>query len=196
MCGVVWNYLGPHEKAKEVFKPILDLKPDFELVGPIPHPALNSLFDPILPPGLQWYWRADFINKIPDEAVELHAKYGKEMPTPLSQIHIYPIDGAAHKVGKNDTPWAYRDANWAQVIVGIDPDPVNNAKITKWTKDYYNAIHPYSAGGAYINFMMDDEGQERVKASYKDNYDRLVKIKNKYDPKNLFRVNQNIKPTT
>jgi len=81
-------------------------------------------------------------------------------------------------------------------MVGIDPDPANNAKITKWAKDYYNAIHPYSAGGAYINFMMDDEGQERVKASYKDNYDRLVKIKNKYDPKNLFRVNQNIKPTS
>jgi FAD/FMN-containing dehydrogenase len=195
MCGVVWNYLGPHNKADEVFKPIRDLKPDFEFVGPIPHPALNSMFDPILPPGLQWYWRADFINKIPDEAVELHAKYGKEMPTPLSQIHIYPIDGAAHKVGKNDTPWAYRDANWAQVMVGIDPDPANNAKITKWAKDYYNAIHPYSAGGAYINFMMDDEGQERVKASYKNNYDRLVKVKNKYDPKNLFRVNQNIKPS-
>jgi hypothetical protein len=194
MCGVVWNYLGPHSEADKIFKPIRELKPDFDHVGPIPHPALNSMFDPILPPGLQWYWRADFINEIPDEAVELHSKYGKEMPTPLSQIHIYPIDGAAHKVGKNDTPWAYRDANWAQVIVGIDPDPTNNEKIIKWTKDYYDAIHPYSAGGAYINFMMD-EGEDRVRASYKYNYERLVTIKNKFDLDNLFKVNQNIKPS-
>jgi len=195
MCGVVWNYLGNHDKAEDVFKPIRDLKPDVDYVGPIPHPVLNSMFDVFYPAGLQWYWRADFIKDIPDEAVAQHAKYGKELPTPHSTMHMYPINGAAHKIGKNDTPWAYRDANWAQVMVGVDPDPKNNEKITKWTKDYYNAIHPYSAGGAYINFMMD-EGQERVKASYKDNYDRLAKIKNKYDPNNLFRVNQNIKPNS
>lgn len=193
MCGVVWNYLGPHKEVDKIFKPVRDLNPDFEHLGPIPHPVLNSMFDILLPPGLQMYWRADFIKEIPDEAVSVHLKYGKELPTPDSIMHLYPIDGNAQKVGKNDTPWAYRDANWAQVMVGIDPDPSNNKKITKWTKDYYNAIHPYSAGGAYINFMMD-EGQERVKASYKYNYDRLVKIKSKYDPKNLFRVNQNIRP--
>ncbi|RKY92387.1 MAG: oxidoreductase [Ignavibacteriae bacterium] len=195
MCGVIWNYLGPHEKAEEVFKPILDLKPDFEHVGPIPHPALNSMFDVFYPTGLQWYWRADFLKEIPDEAVTQHVKFGEALPTAGSTMHLYPINGAAQRVGKNDTPWAYRDANWAQVMVGVDEDPANNEKITEWTKDYYDAIHPYSAGGAYINFMMD-EGEDRVKASYKDNYDRLVKIKSKYDPKNLLRVNQNIKPTS
>ncbi|MGA7837161.1 MAG: FAD-binding oxidoreductase [Ignavibacteriaceae bacterium] len=194
MCGVIWNYLGPHSEADEIFKPIRELKPDFDHVGPVPYPALNSMFDVFYPSGLQWYWRADFIKAIPDEAVTQHVKYGNELPTPHSTMHLYPINGKAHKVGKNDTPWAYRDANWAQVIVGVDPDPANNDKITKWTKDYYNAIHPYSAGGAYINFMMD-EGEGRVRASYKDNYDRLVTIKNKFDPNNLFRVNQNIKPT-
>ncbi|MFC2119468.1 FAD-binding oxidoreductase [Bacteroidota bacterium] len=194
MCGVIWNYLGPHEKADEVFKPIRDLKPDFEHVGPMPHPMLNSMFDVFYPTGLQWYWRADFIKEIPDEAVAEHVKFGEALPTPHSTMHMYPINGAAKKVGKNDTPWAYRDANWAQVMVGVDPDPANNEKITQWTKDYYDAIHPYAAGGAYINFMMD-EGQDRIKASYKDNYDRLAKIKSKYDPNNFFRVNQNIKPT-
>lgn len=193
MCGIVWCYLGPHKDADKVFKPVRDLKPDFEHIGPMPHPMLNSMFDALLPSGLQWYWKADFINEIPDEAIAMHSKFGNQLPTPLSQIHIYPINGKAHKVGNNETPWAYRDANWAQVMVGIDPDPSNNKKITKWAKDYYNALHPFSAGGAYINFMMD-EGPERVKASYKDNYDRLVKIKSKYDSKNLFRVNQNIKP--
>jgi len=193
MCGVIWNYTGDPEKFDEVFKPVRDFSPDFEFVGPMPFPALNSMFDQYYPSGLQWYWRADFINEIPDSAVSLHAKFGKNLPTPHSTMHLYPINGAAHKVGKNDTPWAYRGTNWAQVIVGVDPDPANKEKITTWTKEYYDAIHPYSAGGAYINFMMA-EGQDRVKASYGDNYERLVEIKKKYDPNNFFRVNQNIKP--
>lgn len=111
-----------------------------------------------------------------------------------SSMHLYPIDGAAHRVGRNDTAFSYRDAVWAEVIVGVDPDPANAERITKWTVDYWEDLHPHSAGGAYVNFMMD-EGQERVKATYRDNYERLVAIKNKYDPTNLFRVNQNIKPT-
>jgi FAD/FMN-containing dehydrogenase len=152
------------------------------------------MFDIFYPSGLQWYWRADFIKEIPDEAVAQHVKFGHELPTPHSTMHLYPIDGAAHKVGASDTPWAYRDSNWSQVIVGVDPDPSNNEKITKWTKDYYDAVHPYSAGGAYVNFLME-EGEDRVKTSYKDNYDRLVSVKNKYDPNNFFRVNQNIKPS-
>ena len=193
MCGVVWNYTGAPEDFDKIFKPVLEMHPTFEHVGSMPFPALNSMFDPFYPKGLQWYWRADFINEIPDEAVAEHAKYGEMLPTPHSTMHLYPINGAAHKVGAEETPWAYRKANWSQVIVGVDPDPANKEKITNWTKNYYDAIHPYSAGGAYVNFMMD-EGQERVKASYGKNYSRLAQIKMKYDPNNFFRVNQNIKP--
>jgi hypothetical protein len=193
MCGVIWNYTGPLEKAQEVFKPVMEMKPDFEHLGPMPFPVLNSMFDVFYPKGLQWYWRADFIDRIPDEAVKKHAEFGQALPTPHSTMHLYPINGAAHQVAETDTPWAYRKANWAQVIVGVDPDPANNEKITKWTKDYFDAIHPHSSGGAYVNFMME-EGQERVRASYKHNYDRLVEIKGKYDPDNFFRVNQNIHP--
>jgi FAD/FMN-containing dehydrogenase len=109
-------------------------------------------------------------------------------------MHLYPIDGAAHRVGRYDTAFSYREATWSQVMVGVDPDPANAERITDWTKEYYDAVHPHSGGGAYVNFMMD-EGQERVKATYRDNYERLVEIKNKYDPTNLFRVNQNIRPT-
>jgi FAD/FMN-containing dehydrogenase len=108
-------------------------------------------------------------------------------------MHLYPIDGAAHRVGKNDTAFSYRDSNWAEVIVGVDPDPANNPKIIAWSKEYWDALHPYSAGGAYVNMMMD-EGEERIKASYRDNYDRLAAVKKKYDPANFFRVNQNIRP--
>lgn len=195
MCGIVWCYTGPAEQAETTFKPIRSFGPPaLDLVGPMPHPQLQSMFDELYPPGLQWYWRADFFNELSDEAIALHVKYGSEIPTMHSSMHLYPINGAAHRIGKTDTAWSYRDATWAQVIVGVDPDPTNNEKIIAWTKEYWDALHPHSAGGAYVNFMMD-EGEERIKASYRDNYDRLVEVKKQFDPTNLFRVNQNIRPT-
>jgi FAD/FMN-containing dehydrogenase len=194
MCGVVWAYSGPLDKAEEIFKPIRAFKPPaLDLVGPLPQPALQGMFDALYHPGLQWYWRADFVNELNDKSIAEHIRFGKTMPTMLSSMHLYPVNGAAARVGKNDTAWSYRNATWAMVIVGVDPDPANKEKISVWTKEYWEALHPHSAGGAYVNFMMD-EGEERVKATYGDNYDRLVAIKGKYDPRNLFKVNQNIKP--
>jgi FAD/FMN-containing dehydrogenase len=194
MCGIVWCYTGPPEQAEATFKPMRSFRPPaLDLVGPLPHPALQGMFDALYPPGLQWYWRADFVNELSDAAIAQHMKYGSEVPTLHSTMHLFPINGAAHRVGKQDTAWSYRDATWAQVIVGVDPEPANNDKIIGWTKAYWEALHPYSAGGAYVNFLMD-EGEERIKATYRDNYKRLVAVKNLYDPTNLFRVNQNIKP--
>jgi FAD/FMN-containing dehydrogenase len=195
MCGIIWAYTGTLTKAEETFKPIRAFKKAaLDLVGPLPQPALQSMFDTLYPPGLQWYWRADFVNELSDDAITQHIRFGNALPSMHSTMHLYPINGAAARVDKQDTAWNYRDATWAQVMVGVDPDPENNEKIIAWSKSYYDALHPYSAGGAYVNFMMD-EGEERVKATYGDNYERLVAIKNKYDPDNLFRVNQNIKPT-
>jgi len=193
-CGVVWCFVGDQTKFDELFKPVLELDPLFAHVGEMPYPSIQTLFDGLMPPGLQWYWRADFFNKLGPEVRAQHLKFGSNIPTPLSQMHLYPISGAASRVGSEETPWAYRDAKYAGVIVGVDPDPKNADKITDWCKSYWEGLHPYSSGGAYSNFMMD-EGQERVKASYKHNYERLVGIKNKYDPNNFFRVNQNIKPS-
>jgi FAD/FMN-containing dehydrogenase len=194
MCGIVWCYSGPLKKAEQVFKPIRAFrKPALDLVGPIPHPVVQSMFDPLFPPGLQWYWKADFVRELGDKAIELNVKHGAQMPTMLSTMHLYPIDGAAARVKNSATPWAYRDAKWAQVIVGVDPDPAKKEVISSWARDYWTALHPYSAGGAYVNFMMD-EGEDRVRATYGKNYARLAKIKKRYDPANLFRVNQNIKP--
>jgi len=192
-CGIVWCYTGNQQEFDKLIKPAMDLEPIFAHVGEVPYPSIQTLFDGLMPHGLQWYWRADFFNELGPEVRAQHLNFGSKIPTPLSQMHLYPISGAASRVGATDTPWAYRDAKYAGVIVGVDPDPVNADKITSWCKDYWEALHPYSSGGAYSNFMMD-EGQERVKASYKQNYDRLSKIKRTYDPNNLFRVNQNIKP--
>jgi hypothetical protein len=192
-CGIVWCYAGDPYKFKELFQPVLDKAPVFEHVGEMPYPSIQTLFDGLMPHGLQWYWRADFFTELGSEIRAQHLKFGSKIPTPLSQMHLYPISGAASRVGAEETPWAYRDANYAGVIVGVDPDPSNAGKITDWCKAYWEGLHPYSSGGAYSNFMME-EGQERVQASYKHNYKRLVTIKQKYDPTNVFRVNQNIKP--
>jgi len=194
MCGIIWTWTGDLQQGEETFRPIRAFKKAaLDLVGPLPQPTLQSMFDGLYPPGLQWYWRADFVRELSDEAIAQHVKFANALPTMHSTMHLYPINGAAGRVGRHETAWNYRDANWTQVMVGVDPDPANNEKTISWTKSYWDALHPYSAGGAYVNFMMD-EGEERVKATYGDNYKRLVEIKNKYDPENLFRVNQNIRP--
>jgi FAD/FMN-containing dehydrogenase len=196
MCGIVWCYLGAMEGAEEAFRPIRQQvgPPAFEFLGPMPLPVLNSLFDALYPPGLQQYWRGDFVTELSEEAIAMHLRYGPEVPTMHSTMHLYPIDGAPHRVGGHETAFSYREANWSAVFFGVDPDPANNERIISWTTEYFDAVHPYSGGGAYVNFMMD-EGQERVKATYRDNFEKLVAIKNEYDPTNLFRVNQNIRPT-
>jgi FAD/FMN-containing dehydrogenase len=197
MCGVVWCYTGPMDNGEAVFRSIAATHPPvFEHVGPMPFPALQSIFDPLYPPGLQWYWRADFVNEISDQAIPQHVSHGARIPTMHSGMHMYPINGAAGRVGRNETAWSYRDAKWAEVIVGVDPHPANAGRITAWAKEYWDAVHPYAAGGAYVNFMMEDEGDERIRATYRDNYDRLAAIKAKYDPENFFHVNQNVKPKT
>ena len=193
-CAIVWCYLGDPADAKEALAPVRDLEPAFDGIGEAPYPGLQSAFDGLYPRGLQWYWRGDFVRSIPDAAVDAHAHFAEELPTMHSTMHLYPVDGAVNQVGQQDTAFAYRDVTFSQVIVGVDPDPAKAADLKRWTVDYWDATHPYSAGGAYQNFMMDDEGQARVKATYGANYERLAQIKGLYDPSNVFRINQNILP--
>ncbi len=195
VCGVVWCYVGSEEDGAKAMAPFLESVPEPLMHGvhSMPHSDLQGAFDGIYPAGHNWYWRADFVEEIPDEAVQIHAKFGAAMPTMQSTMHLYPIDGAAHDVDSADTAFNYRNAKWGSVFAGVDPDPANVEKIRRWSIDYFEALHPFSAGGAYVNMMMD-EGQERVKASYGGNYDRLAAVKATYDPDNLFRVNQNIQP--
>jgi hypothetical protein len=193
-CAIVWCYTGAHDKADEILEPVRAFGSPL-LVGlqPMPYNVLQAAFDGLYPSGLQWYWRADFFNEISDAAVEVHLKYGAQLPTGHSTMHLYPIDGAAARVPEDSTAFAYRDGGWSGVIVGVDPDPASAPAITEWTKSYWEDLHPTSAGGAYVNFMMD-EGQERVKASYRGNYTRLAQVKAQYDPENVFHINQNIRP--
>lgn len=193
VCGLLWCYTGPEDQFDEFAKQARDVaEPLFEFTGSMPYPALQSLFDDLYPAGMHWYWKGDFVSEINDEAVEIHKKFGS-VPTMHSTMHLYPVNGAAHRPSNGDTAWDKRDATWSMVIAGVDPEPKNAETITKWAKEYWEALHPYTMKGAYINFMME-EGDDRIKATYGENYGKLRKVKSKYDPDNLFHINQNIKP--
>lgn len=194
VCAIVWCYSGPLEQADAAFQPIrAGLPPLVDGVGPLPWPELQNHFDALYPAGLQWYWKTDFFTELSDKAVDLHMKYAAQLPTAHSTMHLYPLNGAVHRRSASETAFSFREANFAEVIVGVDPDPANNERMMRWAKDYWLALHPYSAGGGYVNMMMD-EGTDTVQAAYRDNYARLVQVKAAYDPGNLFHVNQNIKP--
>jgi FAD/FMN-containing dehydrogenase len=187
-------WAGPVEEGEKMLEPLHDVAPVVaEHVGPMPYPALNSAFDALVPPGLQHYWKANFVNELTDEAIEAHLEHGPNVPVVNSTVHIYPINGACHRVAADETAFAYRDATFATVIAGMWPDPTQNEANTKWVRDYYDATAPLSEEGGYVNFMAGDD-QDRIRANYKGNYDRLVDVKRTYDPDNVFRVNQNIKP--
>jgi FAD/FMN-containing dehydrogenase len=194
VCGIVWCIDASDEDAAAAMAPMLSIaEPLMHGVGRMPIAALNSAFDGLYGPGDQWYWRGDFVKEIPDEAIEQNREWNARMPGFKCGSHIYPVDGAAQDVAAEDTAFAFRDATWSQVFVGVDPDPAKASELRDWTIGYHEALHPFSAGGAYVNFMME-EGQERVRATYGPNYERLTQVKAAYDPDNVFRVNQNIVP--
>jgi hypothetical protein len=195
-CGIVWCYTGSHDKADAVLAPVREFgSPLIVGIQPMPFTALQSAFDPLYPAGLQWYWRSDFFHEISDTAISVHEKFGALLPTGHSTMHLYPIDGQAARIDADATAFAYRDGGWAGVIVGVDPDPAKADAISTWARDYWSELHPTSAGGSYVNFLME-EGQDRVEASYRGNYERLALVKGRYDPENVFHINQNIKPAT
>jgi FAD/FMN-containing dehydrogenase len=191
VVGVAWTQLGDEEspalkEARAFGKPVLDG------VAPMPLPVWNTAFDALFPPGEQWYWRGDFIGDLTDTMIDIHAEHMPQAPTWKSTMHMYPVNGAAARVGNDETAWGYRDATWSQVTAGVDPDPANAQAIVGWARAYSDAIRPHAMAGGYSNFQMDEP--DRVKGMYGPNYDRLARIKAHYDPQNVFRVNQNIKP--
>jgi FAD/FMN-containing dehydrogenase len=194
-CVMVTCWAGDPQEADAVLKPFYDVAPvKAHHVGPMPYPALNSAFDGLVPHGLQHYWKADFVDELTDEAIAAHIDHGKRTPVVNSTMHLYSINGAAARVGPDDTAFGHRDKKFAAVIAGMWPDAADNVANTAWVKEYYAAIHPHSGGeGGYINFMAGDDGG-RVEANYGRNYSRLARVKAAYDPDNVFHLNQNIQP--
>jgi FAD/FMN-containing dehydrogenase len=195
-CAVIGAYDGPAAEGERVMAGLLGSLPPpiFNWMGEMPFPAMQALFDPFFPKGLQWYWKGDFVQSLPDEAIDRHIALAAEAPSELSLMHLYPIDGAVRRVPKDASAWTARDAAFSMVIAAIDRDPRKADALKEWGRAYWRAIHPFNLEGAYVNFMSDDEPQGRVQATYGSNYQRLASVKAKYDPQNLFRVNQNIVP--
>ena len=195
-CVIIGSYNGSAADGQRLLAPLLETLPPpiFNWMGEMPFPAINALFNPFFPKGLQWYWKGDFVQSLTDEAITTHIAEAAKAPTELCLMHLYPIDGAVRRIARDATPWAARDASFSMVIAGISPAPQDAAALKSWGRAYWKAVHPYNMGGGYVNFMFDDETDGRLQAAYGDNYARLGVAKMKYDPANLFRVNQNIAP--
>jgi hypothetical protein len=197
ICALISCYAGTQAEGEAAMRPVRSELPNpiLDWMSQMPFPALQGLFDGLLPKGLQWYWKGDFVKELTDAAIDEHLRHAARTPSELSLMHLYPIDKAVHAVKSAETPWGARDATWSMVIAAIDANPSKAASLRDWARSYWKGIHPHNLSGGYVNFMSDDDDDKgRVKASYGANYDRLVAVKRKYDPENLFRVNQNIDP--
>ena len=196
ICVLLVSHNGAAADAEKAVNAVRAALPEpiIDFAGPIPYLALQGMFDGLYPKGLHWYWKGDFVKTLPDAAIDVHIEQAAKVPSDASLMHLYPIDGSVHRKAEGETAWNCRDATWSMVIAGIGSDPGQAPALKQWAKNYWEAIHPLDLRGAYPNFMMDDEGEARIKATYGDNYQRLGKLKKKYDPGNLFRVNQNVRP--
>jgi FAD/FMN-containing dehydrogenase len=195
-CAIIGAFAGSAAAGQQALAPLLGSLPAplFNWMGEMPMPAINALFDPFFPKGLQWYWKGDFVRTLPDEAIDAHIAQAAQAPSDLCLMHLYPIDGAVRRVGRDATAWGARDATFSMVIAAIHPEAEQAAALKAWGRAYWKTVHPFNLEGAYVNFMMDDEVDGRVQATYGENYARLASVKAMYDPDNLFRVNQNITP--
>ena len=194
LCLVVVHWAGPLDEAEKALKPFREVAPIVaDGTGPLPYPALNGAFDALYPKGLRAYWKGAFLKDLPDAAIAAHVEHGSQVPEVTCTMHMYPINGACHRVGANETAFAYRDATYGMVFLAGWSDPADDAERIKWLRGYYEALAPYSEPGGYINFMQDDD-YGRIRDNYRENYDRLVEVKRAYDPDNLFHINQNVAP--
>jgi len=190
---VLTCWSGPTDDDKKILERLNHLGPVLgQHVTRMPYPAVNTLLDDLLPAGLYHYWKGHFAKGLPDGAIDVHIEYGSRIPCPQTATLIFPIDGACHRVRPDETAFAYRDARFSTAVGPSWPDPEDSERNIEWGRNYSEALRPYCEDGGYVNFMSADD-QGRVFANYRQNYDRLVQIKMKYDSTNLFQINQNIK---
>ena len=188
-------YSGDVEEGKAVVEPLREFgEPIADIVGVMPFTALQQLFDGEFEPGARNYWKSQLVDPLPDEAIETVVELGRSLPSPASQIVLEHLGGAISRVDPDATAYRHRDAAFSFNVFPRWDDPEEDESHIAWAQEAINAIQPYATEGIAVNFM-SQEGEDRVKAAYGDNYDRLVELKNDYDPDNLFRMNQNIEPT-
>ena len=196
MVGIAMCYIGPPKDGDAVVKPLRDFAtPAVDLVAPLPYTALQGMFDEGAPKGILSYWKTEYLKALDDRTIETLVTQVGRMGAPFAQVHIHHVEGAVARVKADATPFGHRDSAYVLNVLGMWMDPAETDRHVHWARDFSKAIQPFSTGSPYINFL-GDEGEERIRAAYGEKkYTRLVQLKNKYDPKNLFRLNQNIKPS-
>ena len=194
LCGVVTCWSGPEDEDDRIRARLADLGPILgQYVDRMPYPVVNTLFDELLPAGLFHYWKGTFSHGLPDGAIDAYVGYGATTPTIQSATVVFPIDGACHRVRPEETAFTYRDADFATALSPTLLTRADCEASVGWARAFAAALEPHSLEGGYVNFM-DHDDQDRVRANYRQNYDRLKAIKQRHDPGNLFRLNHNIAP--
>lgn len=197
VVAFVVGYCGPVEEGEKVVRPLREFGPPLvDQVGPMPYPQLQSILDEGFPAGLQVYWRSSFLSGIPDGALDTLVDHFSRVTSPLSALMLEPLGGAVARVGPDDTAFNHRDAAYNLAIIARWQDPKDREANVAWVRAVHEAMEPFTTGGVYVNYL-GEEGQDRVRAAYGDvKYNRLVALKDEYDAANLFRCNQNIRPST
>ena len=192
-------YNGAIEEGERVLKPLREFgTPLADMIGPMPYVQVQRMMDEAFPAGRQNYWKSNFLKDLDTEAIDIIVDHVAKAPSPYSAVAIEQFSGAVRRVGMDETAFNHRDARYNLLIVGVWPDPAAKDENVKWVRNLWDAMEPYSSGAVYVNYLGQeaDEGAERVKSAYgPEKYERLVALKDNYDPTNLFRLNQNIKPS-
>ena len=193
-CGLLGAYAGSVADGEKAIQPVKTFgSPVVNALGPLPYLAQQSLIDAAMPPHLLNYWKAEFVRELSDELIETAVDAYSRAVSPLSSILFFPIHGAASKVSPDATAYPHRTGLHLGIYALWHERADNDANIA-WVRQTWQSIQPHVPGGVYVNELGDDEGDERIRQAYGGNYPRLAKIKTRYDPENLFRLNANIRP--
>jgi len=189
-------YSGALDEGERLLRPLRAFGPPLaDQVSPLPYIALQSIVENFNPPGLRNYWKSNYLRDLSDAAIDVLVDHYSTVPAPYTHLVIEHLGGAVSRVGQDETAVDHREARYNFLIVGMWADAAADAKVIGWVRELWGALQPFSSGGLYVNYEADHD-VERVKAAYSPaKYARLVALKDKYDPTNLFRLNQNIKPT-
>jgi FAD/FMN-containing dehydrogenase len=195
VIGLIWCYVGPVEEGQQHLQPLRDLGPVLDAVQPMPYVFVQRLIEPGNPPGNQQYWKAGFLSELTDDAIDQWVSHATDIASPFTASIMLPLGGAVSRADEDETPLGFRDAGWNYHILSQWPDPAEEERQIAWTREFAEAMAPSSLDGVYLNFQADETGDLVQRSFGPEKYARLVELKDRYDPDNVFHLNQNIKPS-
>ena len=195
VAAILACYSGPVDQGDKLLQPLREFGPPIVgMMGPAPYHTVQTMLDPGALPGNRYYLKADFLDELDGDCIDTLVRQFSIVPSPMSILFIFRFGGVATRVSKEETAYLHREAVYDIEAISVWTDPADDEKNIRWSRESWDAFHPFASGGVYVNALVE-EGDDRVRAAHGNNYQRLVDLKNEYDPTNLFRLNQNIKPT-